>query len=122
MPAHELASRGSKNLCDELYAALTRKIPRLQRSMTKQWCALHEAGGTRFAYIAHRKTTDHIQIWCAGDVDALIRNPYLRVTPRSKFREGWEDKYPARFTLAREDQIDAAADLLFFISYKKSPY
>jgi len=118
MPAHDTASIGSRTLCDKLYAALMQRIPRLQRSMTKQWCALYETGGTRFAYIAHRKTSNSLEIWCSGDVDSLIKNSYMKVVPRSKIGAGWEDRFPARFKVDNETQIESAADLLYFISYK----
>jgi len=119
MSAHELASKGSQSLCNKLFDSLMRRIPRIERSMTKQWCAFFEKGNNRFAYVAHRKTTNSIQIWCAGDVDALINNKYLKVIPRTIIRGGWEENYPARFTVESADQIESAADLLYFISYKR---
>lgn len=120
MLAHELASKGSQVLCDKLFSALKHRIPRVECSMTKQWCALFESGRNRFAYVAHRKTSDSIQIWCAGDVDSLVKNKYLIVIPRNKIRGGWEENFPARFTVDSDTLIDPAADLLFSISYKKT--
>ncbi|RQW86468.1 MAG: hypothetical protein EHM79_09680 [Geobacter sp.] len=118
MSAHFKASVESRNLCESLFLALKRKIAKLERGHTKQWCALYELGGNRFAYISHRKTDASIQIWCAGDVDALKKNPYIKVLPRDNIKKGWEERFPARFSIEKESQVQAAAELLFSISYK----
>ena len=55
MSGHSKACSGSRNLCDQLFEQLSIRIPRLNRSQTKQWCGLHQLSRSRFAYIAHKK-------------------------------------------------------------------
>jgi hypothetical protein len=120
MSDHGSASDGSKIICEKLFNALRKRIPKLQRAETKKWCAFFEPGKNRFAYLSHRKTSSGVQIWCAGDLDLLVRNSFFKVIPRDKIRGGWEERFPARFYLDHEHQIDAAVSLLFSISYQHS--
>jgi len=51
MTGHERASQDSRNLCDQLFEALQKLIPDLQRSPTQGSCGLYQDGRTRFAYV-----------------------------------------------------------------------
>ena len=120
MSAHALASTGSKNLCDLLIIELQKKIPRLECARSKSWCGLYEPGRNRFAFISHRKRQQKIEVWCAGDIDDLTASTSINVIPREKIRPGWEERYPARFSIENESDIEAASDLLYRVSYASS--
>jgi hypothetical protein len=118
MSAHSEASSESQYLCQELFKGLSEIIPELQRKQAKQWCAIFQQGGNRFAYVSHRKTLPRIEIWCAGDVDELITYSNIEVIPRDKIKGGWEERFPARFVIDDESDIPAACDPLFSVSYQ----
>ena len=120
MSAHLSASIESQNLCQKLYDRLQTKIPSLKRTQTKRWCGLYEPGRNRFAYISHRKTISRIEVWCLGDIEDLQRNARLNVIPRDEIRRGWEERFPARFFIDQESNIETACDLLYRISYHAS--
>jgi len=120
MSAHDLASTGSKNLCELLIRELQNKIPRLECARSKSWCGLYEPGRNRFAYISHRKRQQKIEVWCAGDVDDLTSATSINVIPRDTIKPGWEERYPARFIIENESNIGAASDLLYRVSYASS--
>jgi hypothetical protein len=120
MSAHSQASYESQHLCDKLFEKLIEYIPHMEVKRTKQWCALFVPGRNRFAYVSHRKRLSRIEIWCAGDVDELTSFRDLHVIPREEIRGGWEERFPARFTIDHDSDIPAACDLLFNVSYKAS--
>lgn len=120
MSAHELASVGSKNLCDLLIKELQKKIPQLECARSKNWCGIFEPGKNRFAFISHRKKQNKIEVWCAGDVDDLTVPASINVIPRDKIRPGWEELYPARFFIENDSDISAASELLYRVSYASS--
>jgi len=120
MSDHIEASLGSKNMCQKLFDCLAEKIPNLKRSQSKNWCGFYQAGRNRFAYISHRKQSSDIQIWCSGDVEDLLNESRIEVIPREEIKSGWEEKYPARFYVKSDLDIDPACDLLYKISYPTS--
>ena len=120
MSAHSDACEASQILCQHLYDKLREKIPALVRAETKNWCALYELGRNRFVYISHRKTSRRIEVWCLGDVDALQNDTNLEVIPRKKMSAGWEKRFPARFFIDQEADIEAACELLYRVSYRVS--
>lgn len=122
MSGHSEGSTDSKRICDLLYDALSQRIPDLRRTQTEKWCGLHRTGMRRFAYVAHRTSTGGVQVWCAGDPSSLATaGRGLRVVPRENTpKRGWEQNFPARFTIETEDQVGPAADMLYSVSYLSS--
>jgi hypothetical protein len=121
MTAHAHASQDSKDLCDRLFDALQKAIPKLQRSPTVGSCGLYQEGRTRFAYAYHSTIESHIKIWCRGDVDDLQHHDKgLGVIPRVRQRPGWEKEFPAHFVISSTDQIAAAVRLLTDVSFAAS--
>jgi len=121
MKAHEKASRGSKDLCDQLFDALQKAIPKLQRAPNTGSCGLFQEGRTRFAYVYHSKAKSRIEIWCRGDVDTLMsQGQGLGVTPRKKQDPGWAQEFPARFQIHSGAEIEAAARFLTDVSFAAS--
>lgn len=121
MSAHVQASAESRELCDQLFAALCQVIPKLRRSSTKGSCGLFEEGRTRFAYIYHSRVQPQIEIWCRGNVEELQRHSReLVVIPRDHQHTGWEESFPARFRVQRADQLSSATALLTEVSYAAS--
>lgn len=119
--AHSNASHESAGLCDRLFEALAKIIPNLQRNPTKGSCGLWQTGRTRFAYVYHSKSMSQIEIWCRGDMDKLLKNdPGLGVQSRKNPRQGWEDSYPVRFRVYRQEQIPVAARYLKENSFRAS--
>lgn len=120
MSAHKGACGESQQLCQLLVEELRRQIPKLHCRETKQWCALFEPGRNRFAYVSHRKTSGAIEVWCAGDVDALLAHGGAAVVRRAVIRGGWEERFPARFFLRTSRAIRGACTLLYEVSYRAS--
>ena len=121
MKAHTLALEESKNLCNELFAALQQAIPNLKRSATQASCGLYQEGNARFAYVYHRVTQLQIEIWCRGDVDELQRyDQGLVVKMRNTQNPGWEREFPARFQFRNLNQITTALTLLVQVSFPAS--
>ena len=119
MPTHTQASQKSRDICDQLYAALQKAIPALQRSSTVGSCGLYQEGRTRFAYVYHSGA--HIEVWCRGDVGDLVQHdPGLGVVPRARQRPGWEKNFPAHFQISSAGQIAAAVSLLTDVSLAAS--
>lgn len=118
--AHAAASEGARHLCDSLFAEIKRRLPPLERSMAKQWCGYYVPGRRRFAFVSHRRSGCGLEVWCAGDVDALLGAKGLIVTPRAQIRTGWERQFPARFRIDDESRLTAAVDLLVRVSYQAS--
>lgn len=121
MSAHSKASPESQALCDRLLQALQQDAPDLERSSTQVSCGFFRSGWTRFAYVYHSKTKPQVEVWCRGDVPELERSAgSLRVRPRDKIRPGWEEAFPARFTLDRTTEVQPAAKLLSTVSMRAS--
>lgn len=108
--AHSQASQESARLCDKLFEELGNLIPNLQRNSTKGSCGIWQTGRTRFAYVYHSKSMSQIEIWCRGDMNELLKNdPGLKVQGRESPKQGWEESFPVRFRLYRQEQISVAA-------------
>jgi hypothetical protein len=120
MPAHDIASVGCRQLCDELYRQLCLLIPNLKRAKTQNWCAIYTEGRNRFAYVEHRLHNARVDVWCAGDVDDLCRESRIEVRPRTQIQPGWEERFPARFSLFSEGNIPIACELLRSVSWPAS--
>ena len=121
MSGHSQASTDSQNLCDALFNALSEHISDLQRNPTKGSCGIWQNGKTRFAYVYHSKTKQQIEIWCRGNVDDLLANdPGLGIVARDSTKKGWEESFPARFRIIRNQQISQAAEYLKNISFLAS--
>jgi hypothetical protein len=118
--AHQLAARGSARLCDLLFDALRATIPTLARSQAHRWCGFYAPGRRRFAYVAHFKTEDRVEVWCRGDLSALAKYAPPRVRQRGKPSEGWAEDFKGRFDLRSASAIPAAARLLIAVSYPAS--
>lgn len=119
--AHSQANQESSKLCDNLFEALSKLIPNLQRNATKGSCGIWQTGRTRFAYVYHSKSMSQIEIWCRGDMAVLLKNdPGLKAQGRENPRQGWEESFPVRFRVYREDQIALAATYLKDTSYRAS--
>ena len=118
--AHAKASRGSKELCDELLRCLQNYIPNLKRKEVKKWCALYSEGRRRFAYISHRTRLDKIEVWCLGDPDELQGATRLEIFPRANVRGGWEQSFQSRFFIYHLSDIKEACKLLYTVSYQES--
>src|SRR5690606_15114764 len=117
MSSHFDAGHDSKRFCQMLYRNLAAKIPNMEREETEQWCSLRASGGNKFAWISHRKRMSRIEIWCAGDVQDLMRHSKIEVHPRGKIKRGWERKFPARIFVDEEADVSLAADLLYRVSH-----
>ena len=121
MSAHSIACRGSQDLCEELYAAVKALAPQLRSGTSERWCFYYAPGRKRFAYVAHYKTTDRVQVWCRGDLNKLQKAGPPLVKPRGRTESGgWEREFPGRFELTSATQIPAAARLLHAVSYARS--
>jgi hypothetical protein len=119
MATHTQASQKSRDLCDQLFAAVQKAIPKSKRSSTIGSCGLYQEGRTRFAYVYHSGT--HIEIWCRGDINDLMQSNYgLHVVERIEQRPGWEKSFPARFQISSTDQIVGAVSLLKNVSFSAS--
>jgi len=119
MSAHSQTSQESRDLCDQLFAALQATIPDMRRSSTLGSCGLYQQGRTRFAYAYHSST--HLEIWCRGNVESLKQHDHgLGVVPRARQRPGWEKNFPAHFQISSPDQIPAAVSLLADVSLAAS--
>ena len=109
-----------RELCDLLFEALSVRIPRLHRSEVKRWCGLYQESRSRFAYIAHRKKSDSLQVWCGGDVKRLFAREDIDFRKRSGQGPGWEEGFPGRFDIRSREQLDAAVQCLVDEAYPKS--
>ncbi len=118
MSAHTTACEESRALCESLYSCLSKKIPNLQRSQSKNWCGLFQPGHKRFAYINHTKRKHQISIWFSGDPSDFQKKTSLTVMPRKKIETGWEKAFPARIFLRSQADVESACDALFQVSYR----
>jgi hypothetical protein len=123
LSAHSQAGHESAQLCENLFKELCQLIPNLQRNPTKGSCGMWQSGKTRFAYVYHSKSMSQIEIWCRGDMAELIKNdPGLGVQGRESPRQGWEESFPARFRIHRQEQIPLAARYLKENSFRSSSF
>lgn len=120
MSGHSEACNGSRDLCDQLYEELSARIPRLNRSQTKQWCGLYQESRTRFAYVAHKKKSDSLEIWCRGDVRKLRARRDITFRQRNSQGSGWEESFPGRFEVHGPQGLDAAVRCLVEEAYPLS--
>lgn len=116
MKAHYEASEQSRMFCEKLFEKLSLKIPNLKRSESQNWCGLNQINGPRFAYINHKKRLPRIEVWCTGDPEKLKKFDKLEVRLRDDIRGSWEERFPGRFIIENENQLDDAVILLITIS------
>jgi hypothetical protein len=121
MSGHRESRKESRSLCDELYEALKGSIPNLRCAPTQRWCGYYTPTRRRFAYVAHFKTSDRIEVWCRGSLNDLrkVDSPVVRGRTRTD-SGGWEDEFPGRFEVTHASQIPGAAKLLYTVSYRAS--
>lgn len=118
--AHMQACPGSRSLCDLLFEALAGRVPNLERVSTKQWCGYFSKGYPRFAYIAHRKRSQSLEVWCSGDADQIRSFLGSAYRERETTRSGWEEKFPGRFRIQDVAEIELAVAALHGVSYAAS--
>lgn len=117
MNHHHSASEGSRRMCERLESTLVSRIPNLLRSESNQWCGFSQAGGSKFAYVNHRKKMHRIEIWCMGEPDELQSYTQLQVHKRQPTTGGFGKKYQARVFLDSPEYIEEVANMLFKVSF-----
>ncbi|MEW5858750.1 MAG: HNH endonuclease [Cyanobacteriota bacterium] len=113
-------SKASLLIGDSIFELLENKISELQRKQSKTVCRLFQKGLPGFAYIYHEIAGAAVTIWCLGEPDELkeaAKGSSLLIRPRDKQTGSWAEKFKCRFKVEDKEEVEAAANILYQISF-----
>jgi hypothetical protein len=118
MANHLKACASAKSLCQKLFESLNQRIPNLEYEQQKNKCKFKASRARKaFAWVnTHGFRSSKIEIWFLGDLDEARKYPTLIIRPRTPTEGSW-DEYHGRFYISNSEQLEAAIELLFSISY-----
>jgi len=118
MANHSKSCAGAKGLCQRLFDALNQRIPNLEYERQENKCKFKASGSRKaFAWVnTHGFRSSKIEIWFLGNLDDARKYWKLIIRPRTPTNSSW-DEYHGRFDISNAEQLEAATELLFSLSY-----